>query len=150
MVYFPKLSEWLWRIDGLFLVCLSSNLLIGSLPLGARSDAGTLNRRCFSSGFYHLRLPFDTRTIPSFILYRVPSVFLFASFLRRFFGAYLIHGELTSLKTQLPPDYLELEKRVDALKGVHQKMLAVTYVIPSALPSRSFIDSSPGHSMVMR
>ncbi|PUU78703.1 BAR domain-containing family protein [Tuber borchii] len=29
-------------------------------------------------------------------------------------------------KTQLPPDYLELEKRVDALKGVHQKMLAVT------------------------
>ncbi|KAG0131125.1 BAR domain-containing family protein [Tuber indicum] len=29
-------------------------------------------------------------------------------------------------KTQLPPDYLELEKRVDALKNVHQKMLAVT------------------------
>ncbi|EPQ64303.1 Bgt-992 [Blumeria graminis f. sp. tritici] len=29
-------------------------------------------------------------------------------------------------KTQLPPDYLELEKRVDALKQVHQKMLQVT------------------------
>ncbi|KAI5807893.1 BAR domain-containing family protein [Peziza echinospora] len=29
-------------------------------------------------------------------------------------------------KTQLPPDYLELEKRVDALKQAHQKMLAVT------------------------
>jgi hypothetical protein len=29
-------------------------------------------------------------------------------------------------KTQLPPDYLELEKRVDALKAVHQKMLQVT------------------------
>jgi len=29
-------------------------------------------------------------------------------------------------KTQLPPDYIELEKRVDALKQVHQKMLSVT------------------------
>ncbi|KAI1096037.1 BAR domain-containing protein [Rostrohypoxylon terebratum] len=29
-------------------------------------------------------------------------------------------------KTQLPPDYIDLEKRVDALKQVHQKMLAVT------------------------
>lgn len=29
-------------------------------------------------------------------------------------------------KTQLPPDYVELEKRVDALKQVHQKMLQVT------------------------
>ncbi|KAF2092032.1 hypothetical protein K490DRAFT_70726 [Saccharata proteae CBS 121410] len=29
-------------------------------------------------------------------------------------------------KTQLPPDYIELEKRVDALKAVHQKMLQVT------------------------
>ncbi|KAK3318474.1 BAR domain-containing family protein [Apodospora peruviana] len=29
-------------------------------------------------------------------------------------------------KTQLPPDYIDLEKRVDALKAVHQKMLAVT------------------------
>lgn len=29
-------------------------------------------------------------------------------------------------KTNLPPDYIELEKRVDALKQVHQKMLAVT------------------------
>jgi hypothetical protein len=30
-------------------------------------------------------------------------------------------------QTQLPPDYVELEKRVDALKQVHQKMLQVTY-----------------------
>lgn len=29
-------------------------------------------------------------------------------------------------KTELPPDYLELEKRVDALKAVHQKLLQVT------------------------
>jgi len=29
-------------------------------------------------------------------------------------------------KTQLPPDYIELEKRVDALKQVHQRMLQVT------------------------
>ncbi|KAL2889251.1 hypothetical protein HOO65_030752 [Ceratocystis lukuohia] len=29
-------------------------------------------------------------------------------------------------KTQLPPDYIDLEKRVDALKQVHQKMLTVT------------------------
>ncbi|KAI0020229.1 BAR domain-containing family protein [Xylariomycetidae sp. FL0641] len=29
-------------------------------------------------------------------------------------------------RTQLPPDYIDLEKRVDALKAVHQKMLAVT------------------------
>ncbi|KAF8244793.1 hypothetical protein K440DRAFT_655791 [Wilcoxina mikolae CBS 423.85] len=29
-------------------------------------------------------------------------------------------------KTQLPSDYLELEKRVDALKQVHQQLLAVT------------------------
>jgi len=29
-------------------------------------------------------------------------------------------------KTQLPPDYVELEKRVDALKQVHQKLLSVT------------------------
>lgn len=32
------------------------------------------------------------------------------------------------MKTELPPDYLELEKRVDALKQVHQKLLQVTYV----------------------
>ena len=30
------------------------------------------------------------------------------------------------MKTELPPDYLELEKRVDALKQVHQKLLQVT------------------------
>ncbi|KAI9875906.1 MAG: hypothetical protein M1830_007792 [Pleopsidium flavum] len=29
-------------------------------------------------------------------------------------------------KTELPPDYVELEKRVDALKQVHQKLLQVT------------------------
>ncbi|KAI1172533.1 BAR domain-containing family protein [Nemania sp. FL0916] len=29
-------------------------------------------------------------------------------------------------KTELPPDYIDLEKRVDALKQVHQKLLAVT------------------------
>ena len=29
-------------------------------------------------------------------------------------------------KTELPPDYIELEKRVDALKLVHQKLLSVT------------------------
>jgi len=29
-------------------------------------------------------------------------------------------------KTQLPPDYIELEKRVDALKQVHQKLLKVS------------------------
>jgi hypothetical protein len=32
------------------------------------------------------------------------------------------------IQTQLPPDYIELEKRVDALKQVHQKMLQVTCV----------------------
>ncbi|KAH6953279.1 hypothetical protein HG530_000042 [Fusarium avenaceum] len=32
----------------------------------------------------------------------------------------------TDDKTQLPPDYIDLEKRVDALKQAHQKMLAVT------------------------
>lgn len=30
------------------------------------------------------------------------------------------------MQTQLPPDYIELEKRVDALKQVHQKLLQVT------------------------
>ena len=29
-------------------------------------------------------------------------------------------------QTELPPDYIELEKRVDALKQVHQKLLQVT------------------------
>jgi Bin/amphiphysin/Rvs domain for vesicular trafficking len=32
-----------------------------------------------------------------------------------------MHGQ-----TQLPAEYIELEKRVDALKVVHQKLLAVT------------------------
>lgn len=31
-------------------------------------------------------------------------------------------------KTQLPAEYIELEKRVDALKLVHQKLLQVTCV----------------------
>lgn len=35
------------------------------------------------------------------------------------------------VETELPPDYLELEKRVDALKQVHQKLLQVTYVLKS-------------------
>ena len=35
----------------------------------------------------------------------------------------LNHG----IQTELPPDYIELEKRVDALKQVHQKLLQVTY-----------------------
>ena len=34
--------------------------------------------------------------------------------------------QLSTIQTQLPPDYIDLEKRVDALKQVHQKMLAVT------------------------
>lgn len=32
------------------------------------------------------------------------------------------------VQTQLPPDYIELEKRVDAFKQAHQKMLQVTCV----------------------
>lgn len=34
-------------------------------------------------------------------------------------------------QTELPPDYIELEKRVDALKQVHQKLLSVTLVAHS-------------------
>ncbi|KAI5788304.1 BAR domain-containing family protein [Geopyxis carbonaria] len=51
-------------------------------------------------------------------------------------------------KTQLPPDYIELEKRVDALKQVHSKMLSVTsqygnesYDYPPNL-RESFVDLS--------
>lgn len=33
-----------------------------------------------------------------------------------------------AFQTELPPDYIALEKRVDALKQVHQKLLQVTYV----------------------
>jgi hypothetical protein len=33
---------------------------------------------------------------------------------------------LTIIQTQLPAEYTELEKRVDALKNVHQKLLDVT------------------------
>ena len=38
----------------------------------------------------------------------------------------LIFPLLMRQQTQLPADYIELEKRVDALKAVHQKLLAVT------------------------
>ena len=51
-----------------------------------------------------------------------------ADFIRDVGIIHRIRRKLTDSKTQLPPDYLELEKRVDALKTVHQKMLAVTYV----------------------
>ncbi|KAF8460416.1 hypothetical protein BDZ91DRAFT_766332 [Kalaharituber pfeilii] len=39
---------------------------------------------------------------------------------------FALRRKLTENKTQLPADYIELEKRVDALKQVHQKLLAVT------------------------
>lgn len=42
-------------------------------------------------------------------------------------------------KTQLPDDYLELEKRVDALKQVHQKLLSVTYVMVGPLFGKSLL-----------
>lgn len=45
-------------------------------------------------------------------------------------GGWSAHCADRRLQTQLPPDYIELEKRVDALKQVHQKMLQVTYVGP--------------------
>jgi hypothetical protein len=49
---------------------------------------------------------------------------------------------ISCLQTQLPPDYIELEKRVDALKQVHQKMLAVTCVhSPSLIPDQSQVTS---------
>lgn len=35
-------------------------------------------------------------------------------------------------QTQLPADYIDLEKKVDALKQAHQKMLNVTYVSKAA------------------
>ena len=44
----------------------------------------------------------------------------------------LIRRKLTESQTQLPSDYTELVKRVDALKQVHQQLLAVTYV-PSGI-----------------
>lgn len=36
------------------------------------------------------------------------------------------HTSLTTTQTELPQDYLELEKRVEALKSAHLKMLSVT------------------------
>lgn len=46
---------------------------------------------------------------------------------------FMIRRKLTETKTQLPPDYIELEKRVDALKQVHHQLLAVTYVYISSV-----------------
>ncbi|TKA63951.1 hypothetical protein B0A49_08232 [Cryomyces minteri] len=46
-----------------------------------------------------------------------------------------------SAVTQLPPDYTELEKRVDALRQVHQKLLQVTYV-----PAQALIPLASKHS----
>lgn len=44
----------------------------------------------------------------------------------------ILHGRLADrdVQTELPPDYIELEKRVDALKQVHQKLLSVTHDAP--------------------
>lgn len=42
------------------------------------------------------------------------------------FGWWMVADSSVKRQTQLPPDYIDLEKRVDALKAVHQKMLAVT------------------------
>jgi hypothetical protein len=56
-----------------------------------------------------------------------------------------------SHQTKLPDDYLELEKRVDALKLVHQKLLQVTYVaIKHLKPRWIYIDKSQVHSTVTR
>src|SRR5271170_1426610 len=35
--------------------------------------------------------------------------------------------DLTDLQTELPQEYLELEKRIDQLKATHLKLLNVTY-----------------------
>jgi len=50
---------------------------------------------------------------------------------------FALRRKLTENKTQLPPDYVELEKRVDALKQVHKNMLAVTYV-PGSIYGRAY------------
>ena len=44
-----------------------------------------------------------------------------------------------NIQTQLPPEYVDLEKRIDALKQVHQKLLQVTYVIQNI--SSSFLQA---------
>jgi hypothetical protein len=41
--------------------------------------------------------------------------------------------ELLNLQTELPQEYLELEKRIDQLKLAHLKLLNVTYRSPIAL-----------------
>ena len=50
---------------------------------------------------------------------------------------WLCYADQFLLKTELPSDYIELEKRVDALKQVHQKLLSVTYILldPLNIPS---------------
>lgn len=65
---------------------------------------------------------------------------------------FMIRRKLTETKTQLPPDYIELEKRVDALKLVHQQLLAVTYVLPSKplTGEVSRADCIPGLSTLTR
>ena len=50
------------------------------------------------------------------------------------------------VQTQLPPDYIELEKRVDALKQVHQKMLQVTCVQPFWRLAETSTDTGNGFS----
>jgi len=40
--------------------------------------------------------------------------------------SYLFANVILFRQTQLPPDYIDLEKQVDALKQAHQKMIAVT------------------------
>ena len=41
------------------------------------------------------------------------------------------------IQTQLPAEYIDLEKRVDALKQAHQKILAVTYALQAHFPPTS-------------
>ncbi|KAI9045833.1 BAR domain-containing protein [Aspergillus affinis] len=49
-------------------------------------------------------------------------------------------------RTQLPDEYIELEKRVDALKLVHQKLLQVTSAEPIPLTFPSFSPNSSQYS----
>lgn len=72
-------------------------------------------------------IPRDSRFLQT-ILPASLSTGRLVDFIRDVGIVHRIRRKLTESKTQLPPDYLELEKRVDALKTVHQKMLAVTYV----------------------
>ena len=51
---------------------------------------------------------------------------------------------MNRIQTQLPPDYIELEKRVDALKAVHQKLYSVTYAPNSVLATFHILTRPPG------